>query len=149
MPLLSWMPCPSQRGPLIHIPFMKKDTKTTVYFDGSCPLCTAEISVYRERGTELEFVDVSRTDIASPADLPQEKAMKRFHVRRKDGTLLDGGDAFVELWSLTPGFKLLARVFRLPGLKLFANLGYNGFLYIRPVVQKLFVWLQSSKQQIH
>ena len=116
----------------------KTDPKTTVYFDGSCPLCDAEISVYRKRANSIEFVDVSDAALVCPRDLSQEKAMKRFHVRRSDGTLLDGGDAFIELWHQTPGFRLFGKLFALPGFRWVANKAYDGFLIIRPTMQKLF-----------
>lgn len=123
---------------------MKAETKTTVYFDGSCPLCNAEISVYRKRTTDVMFVDVSQADVVPPKDLSREEAMKRFHIRRRDGTLLNGGDAFIELWRQTPGFRFLGRLLQLPGLRIITNLAYNGFLYFRPTIQKLFIQLNKK-----
>lgn len=124
---------------------MAKRTKTTAYFDGSCPLCSAEISVYRKRALDVEFVDVSKEGSITVPDLSSSQAMKRFHVRRKDGTLLSGGDAFTELWRQTRGFRLLGRLFQLPGLRVTAHFAYEGFLFIRPIVQKLFVCLSKSR----
>ena len=48
-----------------------------VYFDGSCPLCSAEISHYPAQiGTdEICFRDVSKDDLAPESDLSKESAM--------------------------------------------------------------------------
>jgi predicted DCC family thiol-disulfide oxidoreductase YuxK len=74
--------------------------KTTVYFDGSCPLCRAEIGYYRHEDDTgaLAFVDVSDTDAPLPSGLTQHHAMERFHVLEGNGQLLSGAAAFVSVW---------------------------------------------------
>jgi predicted DCC family thiol-disulfide oxidoreductase YuxK len=61
-------------------------SKSTVYFDGSCPLCEAEVRHYRrtDRAGALCFVDISNTATVMPPE------MARFHVRRSDGRVLSG-----------------------------------------------------------
>ena len=61
--------------------------KSTVYFDGSCSLCRAEIGYYRRKDQDraLCFVDISETGAVPPEGITQERAMKRFHVRASDG----------------------------------------------------------------
>ena len=64
-------------------------SELTVYFDGSCPLCTLEIDHYkRQSGAQkLCFVDASSSpDLGS--DLPRETALGRFHVRSEWSTPL-------------------------------------------------------------
>jgi predicted DCC family thiol-disulfide oxidoreductase YuxK len=63
----------------------------TVYFDGACPLCQAEINHYRkqEGAGAICFLDVSRSEEMLAGDLTKQQAMKRFHVRGNDG--LRGG----------------------------------------------------------
>ena len=65
----------------------------TVFFDGSCPLCQREIGFYRSRkGAEaITWVDVSAPASPLHGDLSCEAAMRRFHIRDRDGNLLDGG----------------------------------------------------------
>ena len=61
--------------------------KSTVFFDGSCPLCRAEIGYYRrkDQAGALCFVDVSETGAATPEGIIQQRAMERLHVRARDG----------------------------------------------------------------
>ena len=69
--------------------------KSTVYFDGSCPLCRAEIGYYRrkDQSDALYFVDISAAGAVTPEGITQQRAMERFHVRAGDGRVLSGAAA--------------------------------------------------------
>lgn len=110
-----------------------------VYYDGSCPLCTVEIDHYAaQRGGErLAFVDVSAPGADAGADLSPAVAMQRFHVRLPDGRLLSGARAFVAIWSELPGWRLAARIARVPGVAAALALGYRLFLPLRPLLSRL------------
>ncbi len=114
--------------------------KPTVFFDGSCPLCRAEIDLYRRKDGEarLCFVDVSATDAAPAPGLTAREAMARFHVREADGTMRSGAAAFVALWSEIPGWRWLARVARLPGVTPVLEGAYRLFLPVRPHLSRAF-----------
>ncbi len=89
-----------------NLPATSEGGTLTVYFDGSCPLCAREIAFYRRRcaGDAARWVDVSRESPAAlGAGLTRDQALERFHVRRADGTLCSGADAFTELWAEMPG----------------------------------------------
>ena len=111
----------------------------TVYFDGSCALCTAEIGHYASRkgGDEIGFVDVSEAGVNLGSDLSGGDAMARFHVRLADGTLVSGAPAFVAVWEALPGWRWAARVAKLPGVMTVLEVLYRGFLPIRPYLSKL------------
>ena len=114
------------------------DKGPTIYFDGSCALCSIEIDHYASRvgGDKLGFIDVSRNDARLGADLTSDTAMRRFHVRRSDGSLVSGARAFVEVWDTLPGWQWAARVARIRGVLPVLEVGYRAFLPIRPFISK-------------
>jgi predicted DCC family thiol-disulfide oxidoreductase YuxK len=107
-----------------------------VFFDGSCPLCRAEISLYRKSGSDVQFTDISPDEAAPPQEITKAEAMGRFHVRRSDGRLVSGAAAFAELWKATPGWRWLGHVTALPPFVWIAEGAYRLFLLVRPAVQK-------------
>lgn len=114
----------------------------TVYHDGACPLCEAEIALYRRIAPvrPVRFVDVSviSPDARIDGDLTGAEAMRRFHVRDFDGRLLSGARAFALLWRQYPGTRWLGKLLQVPVLLWLAELGYRGFLVaVRPLLQRL------------
>lgn len=105
-----------------------------VYYDGGCPLCRAEIATYQRTpgGETLRWVDAQA---CSPAelghDLPRQAALARLHVRRADGTLVQGAAAFAEIWASLPRWAWLARLARWPLVVPVLDLGYAAFLRLR------------------
>lgn len=113
--------------------------KLTVYYDGACPLCTAEIGHYetREGADRLRFVNVAEPDARIGPELDPDTALRRFHVRRPDGTLLSGAEALTEIWDTLPGWRWLARLARVPGVPWLLEGGYRLFLPIRPTLSRI------------
>lgn len=113
---------------------------STVYFDGSCPLCRAEIAAYKrvDQAGACRFVDVSDPAAAVPDDLTRDEAMRRFHVRAADGRLLSGAAAFVEVWSRLPSWRWAARIASWPGVLVLLEAGYRLFLPVRPFLSRSF-----------
>ena len=110
--------------------------RACVYYDGACPLCRAEIATYRRLAgsDQLDWVDASGCNPqALGNDLDRERALARLHLRRADGTLVDGAAAFIELWSALPAWRWLARLGRWPGMLPVMELAYRVFLKVRPL----------------
>ena len=112
----------------------------TVLYDGACPLCRREISVYQnlqplKTGQSLKFLDVSLPDSALPAGGVRSEYLARFHVQRENGQVLSGAAAFAALWATLPGWRWLALLARLPGATPLLELVYRGFLLVRPQMQ--------------
>ena len=120
----------------------------TVFFDGSCPLCQREIGFYRSRkGAEaITWVDVSAPASPLHGDLSCEAAMRRFHIRDRDGNLLDGAAAFAALWRAMPGFRWLGAIVGRQPMLWVAERVYDGFLVIRPAIQTVTRRLASPRK---
>jgi predicted DCC family thiol-disulfide oxidoreductase YuxK len=73
----------------------------TLYYDGQCPLCTAEIDRLRQLADRsLALVDIH--GLEDTAGLPGRAALlERLHLRRADNVLLGGLDANVAAWRHT------------------------------------------------
>ena len=112
------------------------DGRPCVYYDGGCPLCRAEIAAYQRApgGESIRWVDAHGCEPAELGPgLERREALARLHVRRADGALVEGAAAFVAIWAALPRWRWLARVARLPGVLPALELGYSGFLRVRPL----------------
>ena len=110
----------------------------TVLYDGACPLCRREIGLYRglKPNAPVCFVDVSDAALPLPPGTTRELLLARFHVRSRDGQLLDGAQAFLALWAALPGWRWLALAGRLPGAAWAMERSYGLFLRWRPALQR-------------
>lgn len=113
---------------------MESNRTFTIYYDGSCPLCSREIRFYRARrgAGRLRFVDVSRAGSAAlGVGLDRATALRIFHVRDESGDLIRGADAFVALWCRLPTLRWAGRLGQLPGVRQILRWGYLLFLRYR------------------
>lgn len=101
--------------------------RAEVFYNGACPICSAEMEHYRgyaeARDLPLAFLDLNEADL-DRFGLTADEAAKRLYVV-KDGALLSGMEAFRALWSEMPRYRLLARLFGLPGVRQVAALLYD------------------------
>lgn len=135
------VPVPTQSPTLKAEAVTDQTGVVTVYYDGSCPLCAAEIGLYRRcTGADaLAFVDVSAQEPgAISTGLDRTTALKRFHVRDAGGTLVAGAEAFGELWLALPAWRWRGRIVLLPGVLQATELVYRCFLFVRPAMQGLY-----------
>jgi predicted DCC family thiol-disulfide oxidoreductase YuxK len=76
----------------------------TLYYDGRCPLCQAEILFLQNRNTKglLQFVDLHAANFDT-FELPVtcDQAMSAIHGRFTNGTLLSGVKVFEEAYRRT------------------------------------------------
>ena len=121
--------------------------KTTIYFDGDCPLCRAEISHYEKQDTAgaLDLVNVADPETDLPAGTDRDAALARFHVATTSGRVVSGAAAFVEVWGQLPGWRWLARIAKVPGAIAVLELGYRAFLPLRPFIVGLYVRFTGTR----
>ncbi len=112
-------------------------TNLTVWHDGDCPLCRAEIALIRrlDRRGAIHFVDVTKAD-ADACPLDRGALLARFHAN-EDGQLLSGAAAFAAMWRAIPLLRPLGLVARSPTVLRTFETAYIGFLRVRPTIQRL------------
>ncbi|MCE2746947.1 MAG: demethoxyubiquinone hydroxylase family protein [Burkholderiales bacterium] len=117
-----------------------------VYFDGSCPMCRREIAVYQNITPDqpISWIDVSKPETQLPQGQSKEQLMARFHTRTAQGELLNGAAAFVHVWAQLPGWRVLAWLAKVPGMLWFMEKAYNGFLPVRPAIQRFILKFDTS-----
>jgi predicted DCC family thiol-disulfide oxidoreductase YuxK len=121
--------------PLTTLNSVTQQAPLCVYFDGSCPVCTAEIGIYRRAAAPeaVQFVDLAQTDACLPDGATRGDLLARFHVRDTEGRLVAGAQGFVALWLAIPKFRWLGRIGSWPPVTALLEFGYRVFLRIRPL----------------
>ena len=113
--------------------------EVVVYFDGACPVCSSEIAYYRRQpgADTCQWIDASScADAELGPDLTRAAALKRFHVRRPDGTLADGARGFGVLWQALPRTAWLGHIVSFGPMPVVLNFAYRVFLAVRPLWRK-------------
>jgi predicted DCC family thiol-disulfide oxidoreductase YuxK len=122
----------------------------TIYYDGECPLCLAEIHFLKHRNSLglLEFVDVSATQYDESAhQLSCKLALATMQGRLRDGTQLEGIPVFAEAYKRA-NLPKLAWLFSRSWLKPFLNASYYVFAKYRHSISKTIgpLMLRLSKR---
>jgi predicted DCC family thiol-disulfide oxidoreductase YuxK len=101
--------------------------RSTVIYNGSCPICSVEVSAYRRHALAhdlpLDFADLTRTDMAAFGLTPDLAARRLYLVQ--DGQMYSGIEAFLRLWAAMPKYRWLARIVGLPVVRPIARLVYD------------------------
>lgn len=106
-----------------------------VFYDGLCRVCSAEIEFYRKKdpAAPIQWVDITQTGFDAVAEgLNPDEVHRLFHVKTQDGKILQGVEAFRSIWSAIPALHGWAKWSSLPGVRPLMELGYRGFVWIRP-----------------
>ena len=101
--------------------------KDTLYYDGACPLCNAEVGKLSKLAKDgLVVKDIHELDDNEAAP---DKAilMSRLHLKTADGQWLTGLTANIRAWEHTP-FRYLWRVLDWPIIRVFSHWGYEQWL---------------------
>jgi predicted DCC family thiol-disulfide oxidoreductase YuxK len=110
----------------------------TIYYDGECPLCLAEIHFLANRNSLglLEFVDVAAPQYDETAhQLSCKLALATMQGRLADGTQLEGIPVFAEAYKRS-NLPTLAWVFSRPWLAPILNASYYVFAKYRHSISK-------------
>ena len=111
----------------------------TVWYDGDCPICAAEIGLMRrlDRVSAIAFVDLSLPG-ACPTD--RNARLARLHAQVRGGPMVSGAAAFVAMWRVLPPLRPLAVLASPPPVLWLLERAYGLFLRLRPGLQAIVRW---------
>ena len=112
----------------------------TLYYDGRCPLCQAEMLYlqHRDRQGLLTCVDITQTDFdAEATGLSCDRAMASIHGRLPDGEWLNGVAVFAAAYERV-GMRRMAWLLSRPSLQPILGWGYARFARHRHTLSRWF-----------
>jgi predicted DCC family thiol-disulfide oxidoreductase YuxK len=121
---------------LMHNNTSTAKPELTLYYDGQCPLCVAEIDFLQSRNLlgQLAFVDVTQTGFeADGHNITCEAALNQIHGRKADGQVLVG----------VPVFAYAYRLAKLPFLAWLLSRKW-----LMPVMQPAYILFAKNRQTI-
>ena len=110
-----------------------------VFYDGACIICAREIDFYRRKDTDnkIAFIDISLpTFDAARQGLDSGEVNRVFHVRNRSGNIEKGVDGFISIWRELDSLRFLARLARFGVIRLILEIGYKGFVILRPYLPR-------------
>jgi len=111
----------------------------TVFFDGHCPLCSAEMRQLNrlDHLKLLKLIDLHQADFTLLyPHVDKVQASNILQAQQSDGTMLYGLDANCKAWEIV-GKKRWLRVLRWPVIRIIADRGYMFFAKNRSTISYL------------
>jgi predicted DCC family thiol-disulfide oxidoreductase YuxK len=118
---------------------MKNLQKLTIFYDGLCPLCEAEIVFLSRRNNAglLEFIDINSDTFATKnTGLSCEKALAEMYGQYEDGSLIHGVEVFAQSY-IRANLRILAWFFSRKSLRPIFNFSYQLFAKHRHIISKV------------
>jgi predicted DCC family thiol-disulfide oxidoreductase YuxK len=120
----------------------KPDFPLRVFYDGSCPVCSAKAEGYgrKDGAGRLILVDVSAPGFdPAPFGIAQAEFMYQMHALDRSGRLYRGVEAFRAIWQAFPASRFLGLcgvLIALPLANPLARLAYRLFARLRVYLPK-------------
>ena len=114
--------------------------KITIFYDGACPLCVAEMTKLKESDSRgfIDLIDINLSDFNDRhPEINREKALKILHGKLSDGSILLGLDVTHYAWKSVGKHRWIALI-RMPVLKQISDLIYLAFAHNRYWLSFLF-----------
>ena len=125
--------------------------KLTLFYDGACPLCQAEILFLsgRNQAGLLNFVDInSKAYDPLKVGVSCEEALAAMYGQYADGTLIIGVTVFPEAYRRAE-LPTLAWIFSRKSMQPILKIGYRFFASNRHAISRVFgpgaLWLVKTK----
>jgi predicted DCC family thiol-disulfide oxidoreductase YuxK len=135
---------------------IKQLQKLTLFYDGLCPLCQAEILFLsgRNQAALLEFIDInSKAYDPLKVGISCEEALAAMYGQYADGTLINGAAVFPAAYERA-NLPKLAWIFSRKSLQPALQVGYRFFAKNRHSISSVLgpgaLWLvKSTRQKTH
>ena len=114
--------------------------KLTLYYDGACPLCQAEIMFLSRRNqlNLLDFVDINSERFDPNAvGVSCEQALAAMYGQYANGRLIQGVEVFPEAYRRA-NLPMMAWIFSRKTLQPILQIGYRFFAKNRHAISKAF-----------
>ena len=125
--------------------------KLTLFYDGACPLCQAEILFLsgRNQADLLGFVDINSTAYDPlKVGVSCKEALAAMYGQYADGTLIHGVTVFPEAYRRAD-LPTLAWIFSRKSMQPILKIGYRFFANNRHAISRVFgpgaLWLVKTK----
>ncbi len=115
---------------------MKKMQKLTLFYDGKCPLCEAEIVFLARRNQAglLDFIDINSYEFEK-SGVNCALALASMYGQYEDGSLIQGVEVFAQSY-LRANLHVLAWIYMRTSLKPILNICYKIFAENRHAISK-------------
>lgn len=114
--------------------------KLTLFYDGACPLCQAEILFLSRRNQAglLDFVDINSEKFNSESlGISCEQALAAMYAQYENGALIEGAAVFPEAYRRA-NLPFLAWIFSRKMLQPTLRFAYRFFAKNRHVISSIF-----------
>ena len=101
-----------------------------VFYDDTCPVCTAEINHYKKLKTyhPIEWLGISEhAYLVEEFGYTREQLLRHLHVLRADGVVVKGAAAFTTIWRSLKYYRFLGCAIYKLNLIPLLNLLYEPF----------------------
>jgi len=119
--------------------------RRTIYFDGSCPMCSSLVRRIAASKEGQQFDCVDSTSAPLPEGLSREAVDKEIHVVDEWGKFDKSSDGIWKIAEVYPRLRWIARLGMLPGIRQVSRFGYAVVAHYRHLVfgpQARFFWLK-------
>ncbi|HMO17426.1 MAG TPA: DUF393 domain-containing protein [Oligoflexia bacterium] len=122
-------------------------SELTVFYDGSCPLCSREMSFIKKRDhkSRIRLIDISDESFDPTLySKSREEFMKFIHALTPDGKIIMGVEVFREIYQAI-GLGYIVSITRLPVVSQLADFAYLLFAKNRLRIGKFFGVCNNEK----
>ena len=110
-----------------------------VFFNNSCKICRSEINLYKKENIkDIDWIDITNnSDAEKETSRNDKELLRRLHVK-ENGKIIQGAEAFLNVWKKIPKYKILYKFFKLPIIFTIFKYGYEMVAF--------FLYLKNKKQ---